>query len=76
MHTLMVLYPDLMAQEERERLQTLAAIHRKREMLAIAGYEPTGARLRARAAGWLIWLAARLDARAVEPVTPIALRHA
>lgn len=77
MHTFLTLDPDLLQLEQRERLAAAAMNRRKQEMLALAGYRPPGDRLRARAAGWLIWLATRLDAHAVEPATPVsALRHA
>ena len=77
MHRFMSLDPDLLYEEQRERLAAAAMNRRKQEMLVLAGYRPPSDRLRARAAGWLIWLATRLDARAVEPATPVSsLRHA
>lgn len=63
---------ELIEQERRERDAEILAIYRQRRALELAGYEPAGARLRARAAGWLLRLAVLLDKRVAEAGPQVA----
>jgi hypothetical protein len=55
--------PDLLHLRQAERLAEIRRDYERRERLALAGYVPPAARLRAMTAGWLLRLALRLDER-------------
>ena len=66
MNMWMSLNQDLIEQERRDRNAELRKIYEGRRAMEIIGYQSTGTRLRARAAGLLLRLAVALDKRIAE----------